>query len=178
MDKLHLGLAVLAFAAGAAGLKALSDGRAWERRVHTSESHADTLQRSVDSLKIVAQVAEAAGAHTDTVRVTLTKLIPQTDSATHPDTTCAPSLAARDKVIAAGSAEINDLQHVVRAQINALARLTAEKDTLRATLDARPRAGIVLEALHPTLHLSLQAMIWPQARVGVGVSFDLASIRL
>jgi len=178
MDKLHAVLAAAALVAVTAGLHELSSARAWERQVTAAESRADSLQGSVDSLGIVASVAEAAAAHTDTVRVTLTKLIPQTDSASRPDSTCTRSLAARDTVIATSALEVKSLQSVTRAQMLANARLVAEKDALRKALDARPKVGLALEALHPKLHVSLQAMVYPQARVGVGISYDLASVGL
>src|SRR6266581_1799992 len=164
MDKGHIGLVSACVVAAIVAAHALVASRAWERRVHAAEV-------VVDSLEHVAADTEVVVAHTDTVRVTLTKLIQQTDSTSHPDSTCTRSLAARDTVIATSALEIQSLQSVTRLQMLALT-------TLRATLDARPKAGVTLELLHQSLHLSLQAMVYPQARVGIGVSYDLARIRL
>ena len=178
MDKLHGVLTAAALAAALVGVHALEQARAWERKVHVAEAHADTLQRSADSLQDVAHAAEAAGAHADTVRVTLTKLIPQTDSATHPDSTCAPSLAARDEVIVVDRAEIDALHRQTTAQMVALADLQNKANTLQTALDARPKSGISLELLHPSLHITVTAMVYPVQRVGVGVSYDLVRIKL
>ena len=178
MDKLHGVLTAVALAAVVVGVHALEQANAWERKVHVAEARANTFQRSADSLEDVAHAAEVAGAHADTVRVTLTKLIPQTDSATHPDSTCGPSLAARDEVILVASNEIDALHRQTAAQMAALANLQSKANTLQAALDARPRTGVSLEVLHPSLHITVTAMVYPVQRVGLGVSYDLVRIKL
>ncbi len=178
MDKLHAGLAIACAVGIIAAARAVVEGSRWEQRVAGAEARAAVLQGSVDSLEHVASVAEASAAHTDTVRVTLTKLIPQTDSVSHPDSSCAPSLAARDRALHAAESELTQWELAFHAQVDALSRLTAEKNTLKSALDARPRAGAVLELLHPSLHISLQAMLYPEPRIGIGVSIDLVRVRL
>jgi hypothetical protein len=178
VDKLHLGLAGLAVIAGLTGLKALTDGNAWERRARAAETFARAETQKADSLESVASAAEASAARSDTVRITLTKLVARTDSVTKPDSTCGPSLAARDQVIAAAQHEVDWWQRAYRAQLGALAALTAAKDTVATALAARSKSGLALELGHPALHLSLQAMVYPQARVGIGVSLDLVRIKL
>ena len=96
MDKGHIGLVSACVVAAIVAAHALVASRAWERRVHAAEV-------VVDSLEHVAADTEVVAAHTDTVRVTLTKLIQQTDSTSHPDSTCTRSLAARDTGGSAGS---------------------------------------------------------------------------
>jgi hypothetical protein len=151
---------------------------AWESRARAAERYDAAQRDTIAALETVAANLAAQAARVDTIRVTKTKLIPVVDSISKPDSTCAPSLRARDLVLAADAREIDDLQHEARVQINALARLTADRDTLRAALAARPHGGLTLELLHPTLHLSAVALLYPVQRFGFGVSYDLVSLRL
>ena len=176
MDKLHVGLSGACLVAVAVAAHALVANIGWQRRADNALKSARVLQSSVDSLKDVASKAEASAAHKDTVRVTLTKLIPQTDSASHPDSTCKPSLAARDAVIASDSSELFTWKRAFTNEETALTRLQAENDTLKTALRTKP--AVVLELFHPSAHVSLQLMLYPEVRLGVGVSLNVLKVPL
>lgn len=176
MDRLHGVLTAAAVVGAVVAVKALLGGAEWERRASAAEQIAAAAQPRIDSLSTVASVAEAKAARVDTVRVTLTKLIVHTDSVSRPDSTCGPSLAARDTALAAAQSEVTQWELAYRAQIGALSLVTAQRDTLAAALAARPRTGFTLELLHPrvTVSAGVDASLHPRLLLGVPlVSFRL-----
>jgi hypothetical protein len=161
-----------------AGLKAAYDGHQFEQRATRAEAVVNADGRTITRLEFAADSLGSAAAKVDTVRVHEELRVVQVDSASHPDTTCRASIAVRDSVIDSSDKEIDELHAQLALEILARTHLTADRDTLQSALASRPRVGLTLELMHPTLHLAAQAMVYPVPRLGLGVSLDIASLRL
>lgn len=164
MNKLNVAIAAVVLGVGVVGGRMVLRAHAFEQRASAAESAVAHDRTTIDSL--LRDIAWL-----DAGRSAQTKTIVRVDSTSRPDKTCGPSLAARNVLIASDATEIADLHRTVT-------HLTADRDTLRSALASRPHGGVTLEFLHPSVHLSVQMMVYPVARIGIGVSFDLASIRL
>ena len=161
-----------------AGIEAAISGKQFEVRAATAEAADNRDRAEIARLVYSADSLARIVAKTDTIRTREVLYIAAADSASHPDSTCTASLAARDAVIATADKEIGDLRRQVSLEILARNSVTADRDNLRAALASRPKAALSLELPHPTLHVAAMAMVYPVQRVGIGVSLDLASLHL
>lgn len=155
----------------------------FETRAKAAEAHNRLAQVEIDLYKDQAAQLTVAAAKKDTVVRVLVREVAAVDSATPPDTSCAPNLRARDHVIEAQASEITDLHGVTASQVGAINLLQASKDELAKALASRPsyfprfvgpNIGVGVFAGACGVSASGKATLC----VGVGVTMNLLSLRL
>jgi hypothetical protein len=104
------------------------------------------------------------------------------DSVSHPDTSCAPSIAARDAVIASQDGEISLLHEQNEARAGQITLLQASNQALKSALDARPK--LYPRIVGPNIGVGVFAGVVgvqsngkPALGVGVGVTLNVFSVR-
>ena len=142
---------------------------------HAKQVEVDLLQDKVNALQVDLTAARK--------RTTVARHeVVVADSTSHPDSTCAPSIAARDSVIASQDGEISILTSQNAARAGQITLLQASNQALKAALDARPK--LYPRIVGPNIGLGVFAGVvgvrdngQPAYGVGVGITVNVFSLR-
>jgi hypothetical protein len=161
------------------GVGATVEGARYSKRATAAQEYARAASDTISTLEARAAAMVVIATKAETVLVQDTAAIAAADLVGRPDSTCNQSIAARDSALGAAESEATSWKTVVDLQQRALLISQQADDSLSAALEARPKFTMpVIEALHPSLHLSLQALIYPKPQIGVGLSYDIVRVKL